>query len=233
MPVNTQRYYDTLAQIKSLEHEYKRSANSVQLIAVSKAQPLTKIQALYDAGQRDFGESYLTEALNKISALNKKNIVWHFIGRIQSNKCADIARNFSWVHSVFRLKEAQLLNQYREGLQAPLNICIQVNIDHGANKGGVMPSEALAFAQEVSKFEHLKLRGLMAIPEPSEAIAEQRKPYQHLMQLFKQLNDHGLNLDTLSMGMSQDYAAAIMEGATMVRIGQSIFGPREKKESYS
>jgi len=180
------------------------------------------------AGQRAFGENYLQEALDKIAALKDRapDIEWHFIGPIQSNKTRPIAENFAWVHSVDRLKIAQRLSEQRPAALAPLNICIQVNVSGEASKSGCAPQDLPALAHAVAALPGLRLRGLMAIPEPASSEAEQRRPLRQLRELAEQLRAEGLALDTLSMGMSADLAAAIAEGATMVRIGTAIFGER-------
>ena len=213
--------------IRALEKQYHRSPNSVQLLAVSKQHSLDKILDLYGAGQRDFGENYLAEALAKISASDNKNITWHFIGKLQSKKIAQIAKHFSWVHSVSRLKEATLLNEYRvEG--PPLNVCIQVNVENTAQKGGIHPDDLFDLAKAIKDMPNLKLRGLMTLPEQATDLATQRAPFKNLNQLLKSLNEQEYECDTLSMGTSHDYEAAIAEGATIVRLGQSIFGARER-----
>lgn len=203
-----------------------RSAGGISLLAVSKTFPAADVRAALEAGQHSFGESYLQEALAKIEALRDLDIEWHFIGPIQSNKTRPIAENFSWVHGVERLKIAERLSEQRPPSLPPLNICLQVNVSGETSKSGVSPAEAEALALQVAKLPNLKLRGLMAIPAPTDDLAAQRKPFAQLRALFEQLNRHGLQLDTLSMGMSHDMAAAILEGATIVRVGTAIFGAR-------
>ena len=203
---------------------------SVTLVAVSKKQPLSKILALYAVGQRHFGESTVQEALPKISAVLQKNITditWHFIGSIQSNKTADIANNFSWVHSLSRLNIAQLLNQYRPIELGPLNVCIQVNIDHSPTKSGIPLRELNAFAEKLVQLPNLKFRGLMTIPQAQTDFRAQCRPFRALHEAFEQLKAQGYDIDTLSMGMSDDYQAAIAEGATMIRLGSALFGDKK------
>ena len=202
-----------------------RPPEAVTLLAVSKTWPIADITAAAAAGQRHFGESYLQEALPKIAAQPARE--WHFIGPLQSNKTRPVAEHFAWAHSVDRLKIAQRLSEQRpEGL-APLQVCLQVNVSGEASKSGCTPAEALALAQAVAALPRLALRGLMTIPEPNSDPVRQRLPFARLRQLQEQLN-HELNLrlDTLSMGMSDDLEAAIMEGATLVRVGTAIFGAR-------
>jgi pyridoxal phosphate enzyme (YggS family) len=210
--------------------EAKRGVADVELLAVSKTFPPESIREVYAAGQREFGENYLQEALDKIDALADLKIVWHFIGPIQSNKTRAIAENFAWVHSVDRLKIAQRLAEQRPTDLPPLNICLQVNISGEESKSGVVPEEVMELAQEVSNLPRLKLRGLMAIPAPADDEVTQRKPFAQLRELSLQIVEQGIAVDTLSMGMSHDYVAAIKEGATIIRIGTAIFGKRDYGE---
>lgn len=203
-----------------------QATQPVTLCAVSKAQPATAIRAAYDAGQTVFGENYLQEALQKQAELDDCAIAWHFIGPIQSNKTQPIARHFDWVHSVDRLKIAQRLSDARPSDLPPLNICLQVNISEEASKSGASGQELLELALNIKQLPHLQLRGLMAIPAPCSDFEQQRDQFRQVRALFEQLNSHGLQLDTLSIGMSGDFAAAIAEGATLVRIGTAIFGAR-------
>lgn len=198
----------------------------VTLCAVSKAQPAAAIRAAYGAGQTVFGENYLQEALQKQAELEDCAIAWHFIGPIQSNKTQPIARHFDWVHSVDRLKIAQRLSDARPPDLPPLNICLQVNISEEASKSGASGQELLELALNIKQLPHLQLRGLMAIPAPCSDFEQQRDQFRQVRALFDHLNNHGLQLDTLSIGMSGDFAAAIAEGATLVRIGTAIFGAR-------
>jgi pyridoxal phosphate enzyme (YggS family) len=204
-----------------------RPLHDIVLLAVSKTFAADDVRQAYAAGQHAFGESYLQEALDKIEALRDLAIEWHFIGPVQSNKTRAIAENFSWVHSVDRLKIAERLSAQRPENMPPLNVCLQVNVSGEGSKSGVAPGEALQLARQVAALPRLRLRGLMAIPAPAHDLDAQRKPFAQLRQLRQQLNAQGLTLDTLSMGMSQDMQAAILEGATMVRIGSAIFGSRD------
>jgi len=200
----------------------------VMLLAVSKAQTSDLLREAYAAGQTCFGENYLQEAINKQAELKDLEIEWHFVGPIQSNKTQSIAQHFEWVHGVDRLKIAQRLNDSRAH-QSPLQICLQVNISGEESKSGVNPEELISLAQEVTKLPHIKLRGLMAIPEPTEDPTIQRTQFIKMRTMLEQLNQLGHQLDTLSMGMSNDYMIAIEEGATIVRVGSAIFGARPTK----
>ncbi len=223
---NLQAVHRALAQaIRAV----RRSAGEVELLAVSKAFPAAAVRAAYQTGQRAFGESYVQEALDKIAALRDLPLQWHFIGPIQSNKTRAIAEHFAWVHSVDRLKIAERLSAQRPPDLPPLNVCIQVNVSGETSKGGVAPGEVAELAQAVSRLPQLHLRGLMAIPAPVEGVEAQRIPYTRLYELMQGLNKQGLELDTLSMGMSHDFEAAVQEGATIVRVGTAIFGERQKR----
>ncbi len=211
--------------------EAKREPADIELLAVSKTFTPKAIREAYEAGQREFGENYLQEALDKMAALEDLKIVWHFIGPIQSNKTRAITENFAWVHGVDRLKIAQRLSEQRPLDLPPLNICLQVNVSDEESKSGVEPGQLLELAQEVSKLPRLKLRGLMAIPAPADDEANQRKPFAQLRKLSHKIVERGITLDTLSMGMSHDYVAAIKEGATIIRIGTAIFGARDYGEN--
>jgi pyridoxal phosphate enzyme (YggS family) len=208
-------------------HSAGRGAADVKLLAVSKTFPAQAVREAFAAGQHDFGESYVQEALSKMTTLLDLDIVWHFIGPVQSNKTRDIAENFAWVHSVDRFKIAQRLSEQRPTDKPPLNICLQVNVSGEASKSGVTPQEVVGLAREVSKLPRLKLRGLMAIPAPADDEAAQRKPFAQLRQLAQETGEQGIVLDTLSMGMSHDFVAAIKDGATIIRIGTAIFGKRD------
>lgn len=203
-----------------------RPADGVRLLAVSKTFDAAAVRAAYLAGQREFGESYVQEALSKRAQLTEPGIVWHFIGPIQSNKTRGIAEAFEWVHGVDRLKIAQRLSEQRPAGLAPLQVCVQVNISGEASKSGCAPEEALDLCRAVAQLPHLQLRGLMAIPAPAAPGADPRAPFRALHQLFDALRAEGLALDTLSAGMSDDLEAAIMEGSTLVRVGTAIFGAR-------
>ncbi|ANF56053.1 YggS family pyridoxal phosphate-dependent enzyme [Halotalea alkalilenta] len=206
-----------------------RDPAAARLLAVSKTQPADRLRALYQAGQRAFGENYLQEALGKQAMLSDLDIEWHFIGPIQSNKTRDIAEHFDWVHSIDREKIAQRLNDQRPSDLPLLDVCLQVNVSQEQSKSGVAPEALLPLAQRIAAMPRLRLRGLMAIPEPCDDPVLQRAPFARLRALFESLRAElpQAPLDTLSMGMSADLEAAITEGATMVRIGTAIFGPRE------
>jgi hypothetical protein len=206
--------------------EAGRAPDGVSLLAVSKTFAPEAIRAAYMAGQTRFAESYIQEALHKIAALHDLPIEWHYIGPIQSNKTRAIAEHFAWVHSVDRLKIAERLSVQRPVHLPPLQACLQVNISGEASKSGVPPGIVTQLAMQIAHLPHLRLRGLMAVPEPSDDVNAQRAAFARLRELFEQLKRRGLQLDTLSMGMSHDFAAAIAEGATMVRIGSAIFGKR-------
>lgn len=201
----------------------------VTLLAVSKAQSAEKLREAYEAGQTKFGENYLQEALNKQTELADLNIEWHFIGPIQSNKTQPIAQHFSWVHGVDRIKIAQRLNDARPADLPRLQICLQVNISGEASKSGVAPNALLELVKAVSALPKLTLRGLMTIPEPTNDEVLQHKQFKQMRELLQNLNKEGYALDTLSMGMSNDYQIAIEEGATIVRVGSAIFGERPAK----
>jgi hypothetical protein len=206
----------------------RRDVQSVTLLAVSKTFGADAIREAFDAGQRRFGENYVQEALEKAEALAdlQPEIEWHLIGPLQANKTRAVAETFAWVHSVDRLKIAQRLSEQRSAGLPPLNVCLQVNVSGEASKSGIAPAEAQALAQEVARLPRLRLRGLMAIPEPAADLEAQRAPHRALRVLFEALRAQGLPLDTLSIGMSADLEAAIAEGATLVRVGSAIFGRR-------
>jgi len=201
----------------------------VTVLAVSKGQSAALIREAHAAGQGDFGESYLQEALEKQAQLQDLALTWHFIGPLQSNKTRPIAQHFQWVHGVMRLKIAERLSEARQeaGLP-PLNVCLQVNLSGESSKAGVAPAEVAALAAAVARLPGLRLRGLMTLPEATPEIALQRHRFAALRELQATLNQQGHDLDTLSMGMSQDFASAIAEGSTIVRIGTTIFGERQK-----
>jgi pyridoxal phosphate enzyme (YggS family) len=208
----------------------RRNVTEVRLLAVSKTFPAAAVREVYVGGQTAFGENYLQEALDKIGALRDLPLEWHFIGPIQSNKTRPIAENFAWVHGVDRLKIAERLSEQRPPHLPPLNICLQVNVSGEDSKSGVAPTDVLELAQAVRPLPRLKLRGLMTIPSPATDEIEQREPFAQMRVLLEQLNSQGMALDTLSMGMSHDFPAAILEGATIVRIGTAIFGSRDYGE---
>ena len=215
----------TLAdRIRSAAQAAGRDPGQVRLLAVSKTKPAAAIREVYAAGVRDVGENYLQEALAKQLELTDLPLTWHFIGPIQSNKTRAIAEHFDWVHSVDRLKIAQRLSEQRPAGPPALNVCVQVNVSGEASKSGCNPDELPALAQAIAALPHLKLRGLMAIPEPTDDPAAQAAAFARVRQLQDNLN---LGLDTLSMGMSHDLEAAIAQGATWVRIGTALFGARD------
>ena len=219
---------DNILQVSSRIHAAtlaaNRAENSVRLLAVSKTKPAQDLREAYAAGLRDFGENYLQEALGKQLELADLPLIWHFIGPIQSNKTRAIAEHFDWVHSVDRLKIAQRLSEQRPADLPPLNICIQVNVSGEASKSGCTPADLPALANAISNLPRLKLRGLMAIPEPTEDRAAQDASFAAVQSLQASLN---LPLDTRSMGMSHDLESAIAMGATWVRIGTALFGARD------
>jgi hypothetical protein len=206
----------------------QRPVQSVTLLAVSKTQDASAVRDAFAAGQRAFGENYVQEALDKIAALAdlRQQLEWHLIGPLQSNKTRVVAEHFDWVHSVDRLKVAQRLSEQRPAHLPPLNVCLQVNISAEASKSGVPPAEVHALARAIAALPRLRLRGLMAIPEPQGDLDAQRAPHRALRELQQLLVRDGLPLDTLSMGMSADLEAAVAEGATLVRVGTAIFGAR-------
>jgi pyridoxal phosphate enzyme (YggS family) len=203
-----------------------RNVDSVTLLAASKAQPANSIRALAQSGVRNFGESYLQEALEKMQELRELELTWHFIGRLQANKTRPVAGSFDWVHGVDRLKIAERLAEARPFHAPPLNVCLQVNIGDEASKGGVSPAELPALATAVAALPRLRLRGLMCIPPDEDDPVRQRGWFALLRRELESLNAAGAELDTLSMGMSSDLEAAILEGATLIRVGTALFGPR-------
>jgi pyridoxal phosphate enzyme (YggS family) len=206
-----------------------RDGASVKLLAVSKTFPAEDVRAAFEAGQRAFGENYVQEGVAKITALSdlRSELEWHFIGPLQSNKTKVVAEHFDWVQSVDRLKIAQRLSDQRPPGAPPLNVCLQVNVSGEESKSGVEPAEAASLAHQIAALPGLRLRGLMAIPEPAATLDAQRAPHARLSALMDALCADGLELDTLSIGMSADLEAAVLEGATMVRIGTAIFGARD------
>lgn len=217
------------ARIERAASAAQRPTNAVSLLAVSKTFPADDIRTAFAAGQRAFGENYVQEAISKIEALAdlRTEIEWHFIGPLQSNKTRPVAEHFDWVHSIDRLKIAQRLSEQRPDTLPPLNVCLQVNVSGEASKSGVPPQDAPALARAIASLPKLRLRGLMSIPEPAADLAAQREPHRILRKLYETLRAQGIALDTLSMGMSSDLEAAVLEGATMVRIGTAIFGKRD------
>lgn len=220
---NFRKIQDLLAKAAA---DAGRSPDEVRLLAVSKKKPAAAVLEAYAAGQRDFGENFVQEGLEKIEAVNQVDVIWHFVGHLQANKTRDVARHFQWVHTIDRFKIARRLNEQRPEDAPPLNVCIEVNIDAEASKSGASVDEVASLAAAVDELPRLKLRGLMCLPAIRDTFEEQRRPFARLRELLQSLNASGLSMDTLSMGMTADYAAAIREGATIVRIGTAIFGAR-------
>ena len=216
----------TTRRIREAEQRYGREPGSVKLLAVSKVRPVDEIRAASESGQIDFGENYAREGVDKIQQINDPRLIWHFIGPVQSNKTQQIAAHFQWVHSVDRAKIARRLNAARPRHLPPLNICIQINISNENSKSGIRPDDLPQLVEDCSNLPHLRLRGLMALPAPAKDIELQRMPFRQVKILLDAVNSPLLQMDTLSMGTTQDMEAAIAEGATMVRIGTAIFGTR-------
>lgn len=217
---------DVRERIRRAAEACGRDVNGIELLAVSKTWPAACVREAAAAGQRAFGENYVQEGVDKVIELAGLGLEWHFIGPLQSNKSRPVAEHFDWVHSVDRLKIAERLSAQRPADLPPLQVCVQVNVSGEASKSGCAPGEALALCQAVAALPRITLRGLMAIPEPTEDVAEQRRAFKQLKDLAATLSAAGLSLDTLSMGMSHDLEAAIAEGATLVRVGTAIFGER-------
>jgi pyridoxal phosphate enzyme (YggS family) len=224
------RVTENLALIKDLlaksAIEADREPDAVQLLAVSKKQPLSKIIDAANAGQRDFGENFVQEGLEKIAQTKDLRLTWHFIGHLQNNKTRVVAENFDWVHTIDTLKTAQRLSNQRPESLGPLNICLQINVDDEMSKSGISIAELPDLAAACVNLPNLNLRGLMCLPASRAEFSEQRKPFAKLRELANDLRSGGIETDTLSMGMSGDFRAAIFEGATMVRIGTAVFGER-------
>jgi len=206
--------------------EAGRDPGSVRLLAVGKKQPLEKIREAAAAGQREFGENFVQEGVDKIEALSDLDLTWHFIGHLQSNKTRVVAEFFDWVHTIDNLKTARRLSEQRPAGLPPLNICIQVNVDDEASKSGVQPTAVPALAQACAELPNLRLRGLMCLPAIRTEFDDQRVPFAALRGIAEGLRQDGIETDTLSMGMTSDYRAAVFEGATIVRIGTALFGER-------
>ena len=223
----TENLASILESLAASAVEAARDPGSVGLLAVSKKQPLSKILAAARAGQRDFGENFVQEGLQKIEQTRDLDLVWHFIGHLQSNKTRLVAEVFDWVHTIDTLKTAKRLSAQRPDSLPPLNICLQVNVDNEAQKSGVLPEEVSVLAEACRELPRLCLRGLMCLPVARSELSEQRAPFATLRRLADELRDRGFDLDTLSMGMSGDYHAAILEGSTIVRIGTALFGQRD------
>lgn len=221
-----QRLAQVERRVREAERRFARAPGSVQLLPVSKTRPAAQIAQVAAAGHDAFGESYLQEALEKQQALAGLGLSWHFIGPIQSNKTQPIAQNFQWVHGVDREKIARRLSEQRPAGLSPLDICLQVNLSGEASKSGVAPAALPALAEYAAGLPQLRLRGLMTLPARETDFERQRVPFRRLRELLESLRERGLPLDTLSMGMSADLEAAIAEGATIVRVGSDIFGPR-------
>lgn len=204
-----------------------RDDSAVQLLAVSKKQTLAGVIEAAAAGQRDFGENFVQESLEKIAAVSRNDLCWHFIGHLQTNKTRAVAAHFDWVHTVDRLKTAQRLSQQRPAALGKLNICLQVNIDDEPGKSGVNVDELFELAKQVAQLPRLRLRGLMCLPALRTRFEDQRKPFAAMRDLLGMLRRQSLEVDTLSMGMSSDFRAAIFEGATIVRLGTAVFGKRK------
>lgn len=217
-----------IARIDAAARRFGRNPDGISLLAVSKTWPASDVHAAALAGQRSFGENYVQEGVSKARSLASLGLDWHFIGPLQSNKTRPVAETFAWVHSVDRLKTAERLSEQRPVSLPALQVCIQVNVSGEQTKSGVPVDEIATLAQRVAELPRIRLRGLMAIPEPVDDFAQQRAAFRRLREAFEQLNKEGLPLDTLSMGMSHDLEAAIAEGATMVRVGTAIFGERNK-----
>lgn len=223
-----ERLQQVRLEIAEAERQSGREPGSVKLLAVSKTRAAGDVLALAQLGVSDFGENYVQEARAKIEQLSGHSPTWHFIGPIQSNKTRQTAEHFDWVHSVDRIKVAQRLNAARPTDLPPLNICIQVNVDAEATKSGIDPDEVEQLAGQVLPLSRLNLRGLMALPAPTEDFTAQRRAFMKLRRLQERLNETGYRLDTLSMGTTNDMRAAIAEGATVIRIGTALFGPRTR-----
>ena len=207
-------------------NECDRDAKSISLLAVSKKHPIALIKEAHAHGQNHFGENFVQEGVDKIRTIKSDKLCWHFIGHIQSNKTRVIAEHFDWVHTVDRIKIAERLSKQRPIKATSLNVCVQVNIDNEIAKSGVHMSDLVKLCQAIDELPNLTLRGLMCIPATRDKYKEQRKPFAELYQQQKLLNEHNLKLDTLSMGMTNDFQAAIKEGATIIRIGTALFGSR-------
>lgn len=221
---NFRKIQDLLA---NAEAAAGRPEGSVSLLAVSKKKPLDLVLELARAGQRDFGENFAQEGIDKIARAGRNDLTWHFIGPLQSNKTRAVAEHFDWVHSIDRVRIADRLNAQRPSERGPLNVLIQVNIDREANKSGVEPEALSELVRHVASLPNLSLEGLMCIPAIRSDFEAQREPYRRLREARDSLRTDGLQLDTLSMGMTDDARAAILEGATIVRIGTALFGARE------
>lgn len=217
-----------LGRIDAAVRCFGRDPESVRLLAVSKTWPAGCVREAAAAGQHAFGENYVQEGVLKVGELSSLGLEWHFIGPLQGNKTRPVAEHFDWVHSIERMKIAERLSEQRPLGMSPLSVCLQVNVSGEASKSGCAPDDTAALARDIAALPSLRLRGLMAIPEPAGDFEAKRRPFRLLRELYEQLRADGLPLDTLSMGMSHDLEAAIAEGATMVRIGTAIFGERKQ-----
>jgi len=227
-PSASERLTAVKHRIEAAALQAGRDAADIRLLAVSKTKPVSAIEELAGSGQRDFGENYLQEALDKMDALAaNRTLRWHFIGPIQSNKTRAIAERFHWVHSVDRFKIARRLSEQRPEHLPPLELCLQVNISEEPQKAGVPPGQVAELADAVAGLSGVRLRGLMCLPAPAQEEAAQRAPFRELAALQATLNASGHTLDTLSMGMSTDLEAAVLEGSTLIRVGTALFGPRD------
>ena len=213
-------------EINEICRNFGKEVNELTILAASKSQSIEKIEEAFNGGIRNFGENYLQEAEPKIDSLNKE-VIWHFIGAIQTRKAKRIAEIFDWVHTVDSLKLAKKLNDSRPESQEPLKVCVQLNIDEEDSKAGIKVHELETFLSEVSSLKNLDVKGLMVIPKPRNSLEEQHSIFKEIKEIFDSLNQKGINMDTLSMGMSSDYGPAIKEGSTIVRIGTGIFGLRK------
>ena len=222
----TERYQSLLQKTKQLSHQYQQDDSAVTLIAVSKTFPSTDIRTLYQQGQRHFGENYIQEWTQKTAELADLAIEWHIIGQVQSNKSRVVAEKAAWVHTVDRDKIARRLSEQRPVSLPPLNVCIEVNTSGSSDKHGVAPADVLALAQQIASLPNLKLRGLMCVPSHADDSERLQQEFTQMQQLLQSLQDAGLDVDVLSMGMSSDMEQAIAAGATHVRIGSAIFGQR-------
>jgi len=221
---NFRKIQDLLAEACA---ETGRASDAIQLLAVSKTKPAEAVLELAAAGQRHFGENFVQEAIDKMAQVGRDDLIWHFIGHLQANKTRAVAEHFDWVHTVDRAKIARRLSAQRPDEAADLNVCIQVNIDQETDKSGVALSDVQALAETVVELPKLKFRGLMCIPAVREDAEAQREPFARLRGALEELKKAGVAADTLSMGMTADFAAAIREGATIVRIGTALFGARD------
>jgi len=220
---NLRKIRDLLAEAAE---DAGRNTNCVNLLAVSKKQPFPRVLEAIEAGQREFGENQAAEGIEKIERLADDELVWHFIGHLQSNKTKVVAEHFDWVHSVDRFKIARRLSDQRPASMGKINICLQVNVDAEASKTGVAPEALPGLARQVADLPGVSLRGLMCLPRIRTDFESQRKPFARLRELAQDLRSAGIDTDTLSMGMSDDFRAAVFEGSTIVRIGTAVFGPR-------